>query len=135
MNSIEYMISWLKSNMDVEAVVLSTFSPYFLEHLRFNAAHCDFNKNAGAEGGNDFVAFRLLPTERNRAIDPAASEALPLDDFHYVVFDRLTGYFETDCNRLYSLLELKRGLSFEDYEKDDSIKGSYLYNIRALAND
>ena len=125
---ISDLCSWLIGHLDIEEFPFTEFSNSFINQLNFSAVNAITNQKLKLTAEQfQFVSYRLLPTEKNRAYNAALKSTG--EKYIYVIFERNTGYISTNSAQLQLELSVEQGVSQYDYDNDTDM---FLYYITCL---
>lgn len=124
-----HLIDWLKANADVEEIDYeSSFFRSFKKYAPINVKNSIANLRSNVPPEEyEFVAFKLLDTERNREYN------ITLADTHspytYVYFELKTGYFDSSSCKLAMELTIEQGLD-DDADENSPEYMHYAATVR-----
>ena len=94
------LCSWLNGHLDIEEFPFTEFSNSFINQLNFSAVNAITNQKLKLTAEQfQFVSYRLLPTEKNRAYNAALKSTG--EKYIYVIFERNTGYISTNLSLIH----------------------------------
>ena len=114
---VYHMIDWLKAHADVEEIDYETsFSKTFRHFEPMNVSNSIANMKLRIPPEEyQFIAFKLLDTERNREYNKDVEEChMP---FAFVIFELKTGYFNSWSAKLSLEMAIEQGVD-ENAGKD-----------------
>ena len=126
--SPEELRVWLEGHLDVERMPLEEVSQTSLWAMRHN-----IELQLGIDGSElEFVAYRILPTERN-APYLVEGKCVRVGIFEpRVLMELTTGYLETTSNRLFDEYVVERGVGEKDLTEKTYRLLDYLFHLRNL---
>ena len=126
--SPEELRVWLEGHLDVERMPLEEVSQTSLWAMRHN-----IELQLGIDGSElEFVAYRILPTERN-APYLVEGKCVRVGIFKpRVLMELTTGYLETTSNRLFDEYVVERGVGEKDLAEKTYRLLDYLLHLRSL---
>lgn len=111
------LLQWLQGQFDLEEASFAVFSDFLADSIKYSAVHSPRNKENLSGDSMDFRIFRILDTEKNREYDPGIFDD-PSQIMIYIVFETKTGYVHTNHQKLLLDLEIRRGITQADFEKE-----------------
>lgn len=119
---------WLEGHLDVERMPLEEVSQTSLWAMRHN-----IELHLGIDGAElEFVAYRILPTERN-APYLVEGKCVRVGIFEpRILMELTTGCLETTSNRLFDEYVVERGVGEKDLAEKTYRLLDYLFHLRNL---
>lgn len=120
--------TWLEEHLDLEPEPLEGVSQTRLWAMRHN-----IESSLGIDGSDlEFVAYRILDTERNAPYLVEGKSARVGIFEPRVLMELTTGYLETTSNRLFDEYVVARGVSEQDLAEKSHRLLDYLFRLRNL---
>ena len=133
LKTTDELLQWIFDNYDVAPLPLSTFSKNFMHNFEFTIVHSvNHELNPTPSDKLNFIAYRLLPTERNQKYFNT-HYAEYLGDLIYLILET-----ENKCHTSNSFLfdlEVHRawGLSESDIKNRTILYKQYIWVLDSLA--
>nr|WP_075577153.1 nucleotidyltransferase domain-containing protein [Olsenella timonensis] len=121
--------AWLEEHLDLEPEPLEGVSQARLWAMRHN-----IETSLGIDGSNlEFVAYRILPTERNAPyLEDVPQNCVGEPEPAIALMELRTGFVDLQCPRLFHEYVVARGVSQEDLTEKTVNLQDYLFHLRSL---
>ncbi len=121
--------AWLEGHLDLEPEPLEGVSQTRLWAMRHN-----IETGLGIDGSDlEFVAYRILPTERNAPyLEDVPQNCVGEPEPAIALMELRTGFVDLQCPRLFHEYVVARGVSQEDLTEKTVNLQDYLFHLRSL---
>lgn len=108
------LLKWLKEKVDVREISFSDLRKGDALMITYNAKNCILNKDHLSVEQMKFHIFQVVPNEKSAVY----YNEQPYEEIIYVVLEEKTGYIYSGSNLLFLELEVKQGVSEEEYNTE-----------------
>ncbi len=120
--------NWLRKYIAVEPIPMSEFTNAYRKSVQFNLHNMMKRKGLSIpDSALEYSAYRLLDTEANREYNEMLTATH--EKFVHVIFEEKTNYIDSNSAKLFTELDIVRGVSAYDYENNTLDLISYISRI------
>lgn len=127
--SVEELIDYLKGKVDIVEIATSELIPSIFQYIKFNVVNCMRNHDLNLTASDlNLLAYKLIKNNNNTSYYQEFKH-ISNDyeyDIIYVVFEKRTGYINSNCNKLLLELFIEQGISQYDYDHDTILLTGYI---------